>query len=203
MQELKTHIERTYAIAKVHLEFRQTGVLANGSYLIPGGNVIIQTTSTGAQLFEYHKTIKYTDYEHKGKTKTQNGFLIGHLNASPFLFWIDKEILSSKLIANGQPTDPIVLKRRVPPASGSTSVQDYNPEFYSIVYRKEGNTTDDLYDLFNRVSGRIRLKQITISELFLDPFMVVPGTSNLRSTQPKVDVSPAYLTFLRTKGAIN
>lgn len=202
MQELKTHIERTYAISKVHLEFRQTGTLSDGTHTIPGGSVIVSTTSTGTQIFEYHKTITYIDYEHRGRRRSQNKFLIAHMNASPYLFWIDKETAAANLISNGQPTDPINLKRRTNPPSGSTSTVDYDPQFYSIVYRRPNSTTDEFYDLFQFVSGRIRLKQISINDLFADPFSVVPGTSNLRTTQPRSDASAAYQTFLNAHGAI-
>jgi hypothetical protein len=202
MQELKTHIERTYAIAKVHLEFRQTGVISDGTHTIPGGTVIISTTITGTKIFEYHKTISYTDYENRGRTRTQSQFVIAHMNGQPYLFRIDKETTTAALIAKGQLTDPIPLKRRTDPAPGSSSTDDYNPEFYSIVYRKPSSTTDELYDLFQRVSSRIRLKQIDITELFADPFMVTPGTSNLITTQPRSDASAAYQTFLRAHSAI-
>ncbi len=202
MQELKTHIERTYAISKVHLEFRQAGNVSDGTHTITGGTVIINTTTTGVKIFEYHKTISYTDYGNRGRTRTQSQFVVAHGNGLPYLFWIDKETTTAGLIANGQPTEPIPLKRRTNPAPGSSSTDEYNPEFYSIVYRKPDSTTDEFYNLFQRVSGRIRLKQINIADLFADPFMVNPGTSDLRTTQPRSDASSAYQTFLRAHSAI-
>jgi len=209
MQELKTHLERAYKIGKVHLEFLQSVSPVLGSNALSGGGTVtvanaslnIAGTIEAVILFEYQKTIRYSDYERNGARQTVNRFVI--VQPKQFAFWIDDNNTNAAVIAAGRPTIPIPIQRRIAPASGATRTDQYDPEFYSIPYRKEGSANVEFYDLFRKVNGSIRIRQIRINDLFADPFSVVPGTSDLKTTQPKVDVSTSYQTFLRAKGAIN
>lgn len=202
LQELKTHIERTYAIAKIYLTLRQTGALSNGTHAVPGGNVKISADSK-FKYFEFNASISYLDYERKGAGKTENKFVVAEKIGVAFSFLIDKNKTLAALLSAGHITEPIILTRKTPPGSGSTASDDYNPEFYSIVYQKPDSTTVELYDLFKRTGTRIQLRQIGMDDLFADPFMTVPGTGNLVTTQPRVDISSTYLSFLRLRKAIS
>jgi hypothetical protein len=211
LQKLKTYLERAYKIARVHLEFMQKGIQADGIHSFSGGSVKIFTTANGVKLFEYTKRIYYTDYELGGIISSQSEYVIGHGAPpsgnpntpwvfSPFFFWIPKETKIAQIGA--LPTEPITFIRSAVPSPGSTSMIDYSLEFYAIPYRKPDAPNDTLYNLFELNANKIRLKQITIADLFSDPFAVVPGTSNLITTQPRVDTSVTYLNFLRTQGGI-
>jgi hypothetical protein len=205
LQELKTYIDRTYQIAKIHLKFRQSGTILDGLNSIPNitnGTVTVNTSTRGVHMFEYDVPFTYTDYEHGGRPIAERKFLIAHLPGLPFAFWIDKETTIDRLLSNGDAKNPIILERREPPPSGSTPMDQYDPEYYSIKYWKEGDIPGK-YDLFQRKGLRIQLRQININDLFTDPFGHIPGTANLVTTRPRVDTSSTYLTFLKTHGAIS
>lgn len=207
MQELKTHIERTYEIARVHLTFLQEGNYADGIHSLGGGGdvTVLTTTLTGGTtagqvtLLEYHKSISYVDYQHGGRRRTVSRFVIGH--PTRMGFWIDAHSTNTAVISAGTPTDPIPIGRKSAPSGGATDTEIYDPEFFAIIYATQ-NGANAFYDLFQRASARLRLRQININDLFAEPFATVPGTASLETTQPRVDVSATYQNYLRSQGAI-
>jgi hypothetical protein len=203
MQELKTHLERVYKIAKIHLQFRQTGPVSDGINFLSSGSVDVQTTSTGWKIFEYDVPFTYIDYEHGGRRISSSKFLVGHEAGFPHTFWIDKETTAAALFANGRSKEPVIFDRIAGAPAASTDVIGYDPQNYSIRYSSHNGSVTEFYRLFDFSTGALRLKQITMADLFNDPFSVVPGTSNLNTTQPKVDTSSTYISHLRTHGAIS
>jgi len=201
MKELQTYIARTYHIAKIHLEFMQAGVPSDGDYYTGGGSVTVATSDNGVALFEYHVPFTYMNLVRKKEIQESN-FLIVHMPGESFQFWIDKQKTIAEIVASDKLIEPIPIFRRPDIAFSGTLSDDYNPEFYSIAYEKN-NTPPTLYfDLFLKTGTVISPKKININELFEDPFLTVPGSSLISTTQPKVDLSASHQSFLKTNGAI-
>jgi hypothetical protein len=202
MQKLKTHLEKVYKMAKIHLEFRQMGPVTDGINFLSSGSVNVQTSTTGWRIFEYDVPFSYVDYENGGRTAYGGRFLIGHESGFPHTFWIDKEITAAAFFVNGGSKEPVVFERQSTAPSPTNDVIGYHPQYYSIQYILHGTGAIELYNLFDFSTERLRINQITMAQLFNDPFIIVPGTSNLVATQPKVDTSTTYLNYLRTQGGI-
>jgi hypothetical protein len=202
LQKLKTNLERVYKIAKIHLEFRQTGPITDGINFFSTGSVTVQTTTQGWRIFEYDVPFSYNDYEHGGTTVYRRRFLIGHEVGFPYTFWIDKEITAASFFANGSSKDPIIFQRKTTAPAASNDTVGYHPRYYDLRYVNHNNDVLEFYNLFDFSTGRLRINQITIEHLFNDPFITVPGTSNIITTQPKADTSALYLGYLINHGAI-
>ena len=192
---IQTGIEWTWKVVKIHLDFLNVSPsLPDGVYQIAGGNVKIAKNANGSGLtyFEYQIKFNYKDYV-TGKNEVAEGFVIIYDKDEPDKFNISKALT----FQNVKPKTFIKIHR-----DAQTSPPKQEPLLYSISYNKPGQQNDSLYYLFKLNNGVITLNMIDF-KTFLGDISYQFKNGRMYTTQPKVSLSPEYISFLKRIHAIN
>ena len=206
LKELKTYLHRSYRIGGIHLKYMESGSTSIESGVTHSSHTInVGGVSDTYTLHEYNVWFRYRDYtkppsssEPKPELR-EKGFVIAQLAGSP-VFHIARKKTIADVVNEGEIKHPITFKGPVPATPGSIS---YDPVGWGISYKDSSTGTDLKYDLYQRVHGRVQIKQLKINHLFASPFYKKnPGVQNVYATLPRVDFSSHYKQFLEVNGGL-
>ena len=115
------------------------------------------------------------------------------------LFMINGEKNLNIVVSQNKIVNPIPFARESEVPSGG-DVYDHSE--WKIVY-KDVNDNNQFQPVFKKVKGKITIRHIKRKELFEVPFRYAnPIQKTIPVSQPKIDLSAEYKTFLTNNGAI-
>ncbi|MEU1268503.1 hypothetical protein [Streptomyces sp. NPDC005799] len=204
LAELQTHLHRSYRIAAIFLNFKKNGSPAPSisdatTWTSPDGSTV------PLDLHQFDVGFRYRDFQKtptKAKSQpeiSETGFAIGHFpTLNVFLIAKPRKII--EIVAANDFPEAIPFERPGPNPGGPAQ---FEPTDWKIVYKDRSTNADKHYDLFTRAKGKLTFQPLTIDELFDSPFAKPdPKKEEILATRPRVDTSAAYLSFLRTNGAM-
>ncbi len=204
LAELQTQLHRAYRVGATFLNFKLHGS--------PAPSISDTTTWTkpnGAtvplELHQFDVGFSYRDFE-KAPTKakpqpkiSETGFAIGYFPTDN-LFVIAKPRKIVEIVQANDFFGAVPFERPGPNPGGTAQ---FEPTGWKVVYTDRSTNADRHYDLFTRAKGKLSFKPLTIDELFESPFAKPdPKKEEILATRPRVDTSAAYLSFLRSNGAM-
>jgi hypothetical protein len=204
LAELQTHLHRSFRVAAVFLNFKQGGSPAPSisdtrTWTKPNG------TTVPLELHQFDVGFSYRDFQ-KAPTKakpqpkiSETGFAIGYFPTDN-VFVIAKPRKIIEIVQANNFLEAIPFERPGPNPGGTAQ---FEPTGWKIVYTDRSTNADKHYDLFTRARGKLAFRPLTIDELFESPFAKPdPTKEEIVATRPRVDTSAAYLSFLRSNGAM-
>ena len=204
LAELQTYLHRAFRIAAIFLNFKQNGTPAPSisdttPWTLPDGS------ATTLELHQFDVSFRYRNFQKtptKAKPQPENsetGFVIGHLpSVNKFVIAKPRRII--EVLQANELLEAIVFRRPGPNPGGPAQ---FEPTDWKILYTDRSTGADKDYDLFTRAKGKLTFKPLTIDELFESPFAKPdPKKEEIVTTRPRADTSAAYLSFLRTNGAM-
>ncbi|WP_416956480.1 hypothetical protein [Streptomyces sp. Agncl-13] len=204
LAELQTQLHRSFRIAAIFLNSKENGTPApslsdSTTRTKPDGTVV------ALELHQFDVGFRYRNFQ-KAPTKanskpeiSETGFAIAY-SPTENLFAITKPRKIIEIISAGNLLESISFERLGPNPGGTAQ---FEPTDWKILYQDRSTNAAKHYELFTRVKGKLTFKPLTIDELFESPFAKPnPTKEEILTTRPRTDASAAYLSFLRTNGAM-